>query len=68
MLTFLAPFSGMKLKIFPGQNDIEPLILKVHQTSEPFKIAVVHLATPLWRLQGFHITVSTMATVSTPES
>jgi hypothetical protein len=56
------------LKIFPGQNDIEPLILKVHQTSEPLNIATVHLATPLWQLHCFHITVSAVTTVSTPES
>jgi hypothetical protein len=68
MLTFLAPLPGTKLKIFPGQNDIEPLILKVHQKSEPFKIATVHLATPLWRLHCFHFTVSVVATVGTPES
>jgi hypothetical protein len=68
MLTFLAPLTGTKLKIFPGQNDIELLILKVHQTSEPLKIATMHLATPLWRLHCFHITVSAVTTVSTPES
>jgi hypothetical protein len=54
----------MKLKIFPGLNDIEPLILKVHQASKPLKIATVHLATPLWQLQGFHITFSVVATLA----
>jgi hypothetical protein len=47
VLTFLVSLSGTKLKIFPGLNDIEILILKVHQASEPYKIATVHLVTPL---------------------
>jgi hypothetical protein len=42
-LTFYGTIAGDEV-----QNDIEPLILKVHQTLEPFKIATVHLATPLW--------------------
>jgi hypothetical protein len=64
----MAPLPGMKLKIFPGKNDIEPMILKVHQTSEPLKIATVHLTTPLWQLHCFHLTVSAVATVDTPKS
>jgi hypothetical protein len=68
MLTFLALLPGTKLKIFPGQNDIEPLTLKVHQTSEPLNIATVHMATPLWRLHCLHIAVLAVTTVSTPES
>ena len=32
------------------------------------QIATVHLATPLWSLHCFHITVSAVTTVSTPES
>jgi hypothetical protein len=47
MPTFMVPLLGTKLKIFLGLNDIEPLILKVHQALEPFKIATVHLMTPL---------------------
>jgi hypothetical protein len=47
MITFLAPFSGTKLKFSPILNDIEPLILKVHHVSEPLKISTEHLATPL---------------------
>ena len=32
------------------------------------QISTVHLATPLWRLDCFHFTVSVVATVDTPES
>ena len=67
MLTFLALLPGTKLKIFPGKNDIEPLIMKVHRTLEPFKIATVHLATPLWQLHCFHFIVSAVDIVSTPK-
>ena len=30
-----------------GLNGIEPLIMKVHRESDPYKIATMHLATPL---------------------
>jgi hypothetical protein len=45
-----------RLTDFEGASDIRII-----------KISTVHLATPLWQLRCFHITVSAVATVSTPE-
>jgi hypothetical protein len=51
VLTFLALLSGNELKTFPWDRTTKKLlILKVHQISEPLKIATVHLATPLFQL------------------
>jgi hypothetical protein len=52
------------LNIFPGIERQRSTDSEGASDIKTIEIATVHLATPLWRLQGFHITVSVVATLA----